>query len=75
MLIPWRLKNDIFIWLSNQIVDLLKNLKEEDRFEKVLSRAEFRILENKRHKLKFDIALHNAPIKKGYKIKCTLIRS
>lgn len=53
-------------------VKLMKELKAQDRFEKVLSRSEFRILENKRHKLKFDIALHNAPIKKGYKIKHAL---
>ena len=31
-----------------------------------------RILENKRGKLKFDIAFHNDPVKKGYKIKHSL---
>ena len=50
----------------------MKHLKSQGRYEKVLSRAEFRILENKRHKLKFDIAMHNDPIQKGYKIKHAL---
>lgn len=49
--------------------DLMENLEKQNRKEKVLSRGELRILENKRHKLKFEIARHNAPIKKGYKIK------
>ena len=52
--------------------NLMNQLKQEERKEKVLSRTEFRILENKRHKLKFDIAMHNDPIKKGYKIKHAL---
>ena len=47
-------------------------LKEENRKEKVLSRGELRILENKKHKLKFDIAFHDAPIKKDYTIKHAL---
>ena len=50
---------------------LVEKLKQEDRYEKVLSRAELRILE-KNNKLKFDIAYHNAPVKKGYKIKHSL---
>ena len=37
-----------------------------------MSRAELRVLENKRKKLKFDIAYHNDPIKKGYQIKHSL---
>ncbi len=53
-------------------IKLAKQLKKQDRLDKVLSRAELRILENKRHKLKFDIAMHNDPIKKGYKIKHAL---
>ncbi|MBQ4646439.1 MAG: phosphodiester glycosidase family protein [Candidatus Gastranaerophilales bacterium] len=53
-------------------VKLMKELKKQKRHENVLSRAELRILENKRHKLKFDIAMHNDPIKKGYKIKHAL---
>lgn len=65
--------------IDNQLVadietnlPLVENLKQEDRYEKVLSRAEFRILENKKNKLEFDIAYHNAPVKKGYKIKHSL---
>ncbi len=51
---------------------LIQNLKKDGRLEGVLNRSEFRVLENKRHKLKFDIAYHNDPIKKGYKIKHAL---
>jgi len=51
---------------------LVENLKNQDRLDKVLSRTEFRILENKRGKLKFDIARHNAPVKKRYHIKHAL---
>jgi len=72
-------KSVSYVTIDNKLVadvedntKLMKELKAQDRFEKVLSRAEFRILENKRHKLKFDIALHDAPIKKGYKIKHAL---
>ncbi|MBQ7287666.1 MAG: phosphodiester glycosidase family protein [Candidatus Gastranaerophilales bacterium] len=53
-------------------ISLMEQLKEDGRKEKVLSRSEFRIMENKRHKLKFDIANHNAPVKRGYKIKHSL---
>ena len=53
-------------------IKLMQELKANDRLEKVLSRAELRILENRRHKLKFDIAYHDDPIKKGYKIKHAL---
>ncbi len=52
--------------------DLVESLKNENRLDKVLSRSELRILENKRHKLKFDIVRHNTPVKKGWKIKHSL---
>lgn len=72
-------KSVSYVTIDNELVadvednvKLMKNLKNEGRFEKVLSRTEFRILENKRHKLKFDITPHYAPIKKGYKIKHAL---
>lgn len=51
---------------------LVKNLKNQDRLDKVLSRTEFRILENKKHKLKFDIARHTDKTPKGYAIKHAL---
>ena len=51
------------VMAHNQLVE---NLKKEDRLDKVLSRGELRILENKHHKLKFDIARHNEPIKKKW---------
>ncbi len=56
----------------NLHTDLIESLKKENRLDKVLSRTELRILENKRHKLKFDIARHTDPIKKGWKIKHSL---
>ena len=72
-------KSVSYVTIDNELVadvedniKLMKHLKSQKRYEQVLSRAELRILENKRHKLKFDIALHNDPIKKGYKIKHAL---
>ena len=72
-------KSVSYVTIDNNLVEdvekhiqLVQDLKKEDRLENVLSRAELRILENKRHKLKFDIAYHNEPIKKGYKIKHAL---
>ena len=69
-------KSVSYVVIDNEMVSdvednikLMQELKNQNRFEKVLSRTELRILENKRHKLKFDIARHNEPIKKGYKIK------
>ncbi|MBQ8634891.1 phosphodiester glycosidase family protein [bacterium] len=69
-------KSVSYVTIDNKLVAdvednirLVQDLKKEDRLEKVLSRAELRILENKRQKLKFDIAYHNDPIQKGYKIK------
>lgn len=52
--------------------ELIENLEKEKRLDNVLNRAELRILENKRHKLKFDIAYHNDSIQKGYSIKHSL---
>ena len=52
--------------------ELTAGLKNEGRLEKVLSRAELRILENDKNKLKFDIARHCEDIPKGYKIKHSL---
>jgi len=56
-----------------QNTKLVSDLKKQDRLEKVLSRGELRILENKRGKLKFDIDYHTNPVKKrGYHIKHAL---
>lgn len=72
-------KSVSYVTIDNELVAdvmdhsaLVENLKNEERLEKVLSRAEFRILENKRHNLKFDIAYHDAPVQKGYTIKHAL---
>ncbi len=72
-------KSVSYIVIDNELIsdpkdnsELTENLKQENRLEKVLSRAELRILETKRHKLKFDIAYHNDPVEKKYKIKHVL---
>lgn len=51
---------------------LAENLKKQGRLDEVLSRSELRILQNRRGRLKFEIARHNAPIKKNYSIKHAL---
>ncbi|MBR1616791.1 phosphodiester glycosidase family protein [bacterium] len=49
--------------------ELYEKLKQDKRLDNVLSRSELRILEHKNNKkLKFDIARHNDPINKNYKI-------
>ena len=67
-----------YITIDNKLVGdvkdhevLVKSLENEERLDKVLSRGELRILE-KNNKLKFDIARHNKPVKKGYQIKHAL---
>lgn len=52
--------------------ELTRKLEEEGRLDKVLTRAELRILENKNGKLKFDIAYHTDPIPDGYTLKHAL---
>lgn len=72
-------KSVSYVTIDNKLVadvqdniKLVNELDKQGRLEEVLSRAEFRILENKNGKLKFDIASHNAPIKKKYHIKHAL---
>lgn len=72
-------KSVSYVTIDNQLVSdvednirLSQDLKAQGRLENVLLRSELRILENKRHKLKFDITYHNEAIKKGYKIKHAL---
>lgn len=72
-------KSVSYVTIDNkEVSDLEKNIvfletiKKENRLENVLNRGEFRVLENKRGKLKFEIAKHDAPIQKGYKIKHSL---
>lgn len=71
-------KSVSYVTIDNKMVsdvkdntNLIKSLEKENRLEKVLQRGELRILQ-KGKKLKFDIALHNAPVKKGYTIKHAL---
>lgn len=69
-------KSVSYVTIDNELVSdvetnttLVNSLKKENRLDKVLSRAEFRILENEHGKLKFDIANHFDPIEKGYEVK------
>ena len=50
---------------------LISSLEKQNRLENVLKRGELRILQ-KGDNLKFDIALHNEPVKEGYTIKHAL---
>ena len=67
-----------YVTIDNELVgdvkkytELVEKLAKEDRLEKVLSRGELRIYE-KRNKLKFDIAYHTDPLKKGWTLKHAL---
>lgn len=71
-----------YVTIDNKMVgdvkeykELTNNLEKEKRLDKVLSRAELRILEKKglfKDKLLFDIAYHNEEIKKGYTLRHAL---
>ncbi len=67
-----------YVTIDNKLVgdvkeytELVQSLENQNRLDQVLSRGELRILQ-KNKKLKFDIASHNAPVKKGYTIKHAL---
>ncbi len=67
-----------YVTIDNKLVgdvkeykELVQSLEDQKRLDQVLSRGELRILQ-KNKKLKFDIASHNAPVKKGYTIKHAL---
>lgn len=49
--------------------NLMENEALKPYMDKILNRSEFRVLENKKGKLKYDIAVHNAPVQEGYKLK------
>ena len=49
--------------------NLMNNKVLEPYMDKILNRSEFRILENTKGKLLYDIALHNDVIPTGYKLK------
>ena len=72
-------KSVSYVTVDNKMIEnveenekLVSDLKKSKRLNQVLSRGELRILENKNHKLIFDIARHNAPVKDGYTIKHAL---
>lgn len=69
-------KSVSYVTIDNKIVEdveenkeLTDSLAKQKRLKQVLSRGELRILESKNHKLKFDIARHDDPVKNGYTIK------
>jgi exopolysaccharide biosynthesis protein len=49
--------------------NLMENEALKPYMDKILDRSEFRVLENPKGKLKYDIATHNTPVEKGYKLK------
>lgn len=49
--------------------NLMENEALKPYMDKILNRSEFRVLEDKKGKLKYDIAVHNAPVPSGYKLK------
>lgn len=49
--------------------NLMSNKALKPYMDKILNRSEFRILEDKNKKIKYDIAPHNEPIPDGYKLK------
>lgn len=72
-------KSVSYVTIDNKMVSnvednikLINELERQNRLQNVLQRSEFRILEDKKGELKFDIALHNAPIKKNYILKHAL---
>lgn len=51
---------------------MINSLKQEGRFDAVLSRSELRIYQDKKGKLLFDITKHTDPVPEGYEIKHSL---
>ena len=49
--------------------NLMNNVALKPYIDKILNRSEFRILENEKGKILYDIAAHNDAISEGYKIK------
>ncbi len=49
--------------------NLMNNVALKPYIDKILNRSEFRILENEKGKILYDIAAHNDAIPEGYKIK------
>ena len=49
--------------------NLIGNKSLEDYMKKILNRSEFRILEDEKSKISYDIAPHNEPVPEGYKLK------
>lgn len=52
-----------------QNTNLTSNKALEPYMDKILNRSEFRILEDKNKKIKYDIARHNDSVPDGYKLK------
>lgn len=53
----------------NQNENLMSNAALKPYIQKILNRSEFRILEDDKGKITYDIAHHNDAVKEGYKLK------
>ena len=73
---PKNQKSVSFVTIDGQVVlnpqnneNLMGNEALKPFLDKILNRSEFRILEDEKGKLIYDIAHHNDPIQEGYTIK------
>lgn len=73
---PKNKKTVSYVTIDGQVVlnpqnneSLMQNETLKPYLDKILNRSEFRILEDEKGKLLYDIAAHNAPVQEGYTIK------
>ena len=73
---PKNQKSVSFVTIDGQVVlnpqnneNLMQNEALKPFLDKILNRSEFRILEDEKGKLSYDIAPHNEEVKEGYTIK------
>lgn len=73
---PKNKKTVSYVTIDGQVVlnpqnneSLMQNEALKPYLDKILNRSEFRILEDEKGKLLYDIAAHNDPVQEGYTIK------
>lgn len=73
---PKNQKTVSYVVIDGQIVanpeeneNLTSNKSLKNYMDKILNRSEFRILEDEKGKISYDIASHNDAVKEGYKLK------
>lgn len=73
---PKNMKTVSYVTIDGQVVlnpqnneSLMQNEALKPYLDKILNRSEFRILEDEKGKLLYDIAAHNDPVQDGYTIK------